>query len=216
MKYTMKGPGIIPAKEHRGPKMAVDAPGGAKVSGDARNRQKLRGFSQSLPMSLLRAREATMKHFRPTLRHFGFTEQQWRILRALAARAEIEVMELAEATYLLPPSVSRMLKDLEKRELILRRGSDHDMRRGIVSISPKGLRLIDIAGQYSETIYARITRRYGAEKLAALQAALHELEAVLSEAPSISESLDLGPPPARATAPTRRGRPPKNRNGERQ
>ena len=202
--------------EGGGRKPTVGALGGSKVGRVARNRQKLRGFSRSLPMSLLRAREATMKHFRPTFRHFGVTEQQWRILRALAARTEIEVMELAEAAYLLPPSVSRMLKDLEKRELILRRGSDHDMRRGIVSISPKGLRLIDNAGQYSETIYARITRRYGAEKLVALQAALHELEAVLSETPSISQRLDLGPPPSKATAPTRRGRPPKNRKGERE
>ena len=37
----------------------------------------------------------------------------------------------------------------------------------------------------SETIYAEITRRYGAQKLAELQNMLRELEIVLSEGPPI-------------------------------
>ena len=48
-------------------------------------RQPMREFSRSLPMSLLRAREAVMRQFRPSLRSHGLTEQQWRILRALLA-----------------------------------------------------------------------------------------------------------------------------------
>src|SRR6266849_5130597 len=48
-------------------------------------RVPMREFSRSLPMSLLRAREAVMRHFRPSLRDHGLTEQQWRILRALAS-----------------------------------------------------------------------------------------------------------------------------------
>ena len=55
----------------------------------------MREFSRSLPMSLLRAREAVMRHFRPSLRDHGLTEQQWRILRALASIDAIEVTELA-------------------------------------------------------------------------------------------------------------------------
>ena len=47
-------------------------------------RAPMREFSRSLPMSLLRAREAVMRQFRPSLREHGLTEQQWRILRALA------------------------------------------------------------------------------------------------------------------------------------
>ncbi len=52
--------------------------------GNARARRApMREFSRSLPMSLLRAREAVMRQFRPSLRNHGLTEQQWRILRAL-------------------------------------------------------------------------------------------------------------------------------------
>ncbi len=72
-------------------------------------------FSESLPMALLRTREAVMRLFRPGLRSHGVTEQQWRILRALAHAGPMEVTELAEATFLLAPSLSRILPDLEKR-----------------------------------------------------------------------------------------------------
>jgi homoprotocatechuate degradation regulator HpaR len=105
-----------------------------------------------------------MRHFRPGLHHFGITEQQWRVLRALTAVESIEVMALAEATFLLPPSLSRILKDLDERGLIFRRTSREDMRRGIISISEQGRQLIDMAGSHSEVVYAEITRRYGAER----------------------------------------------------
>lgn len=144
-------------------------------------RVPMRDFSRSLPMSLLRAREAVMRLFRPSLRHHGLTEQQWRILRALAAVDAIEVTELARVAFLLGPSLSRMLRDLEARRLIERRTAKADLRRGVVTISAKGLRLIEAVAPTSEAIYAAMTRRYGAGKLAALQDMLHALEDSLSE-----------------------------------
>jgi homoprotocatechuate degradation regulator HpaR len=136
----------------------------------------MRDFSRSLPMSLLRAREAVMKQFRPSLRRHGLTEQQWRILRALAAVDAVELTELARVAFLLGPSLSRILRDLEGRGLIERRTAKVDLRRGVVSISPKGLKLIELVAPTSESIYARITQRYGAQKLAELQAMLAALE----------------------------------------
>jgi homoprotocatechuate degradation regulator HpaR len=129
----------------------------------------MRDFSRSLPMSLLRAREVVMKQFRPSLRHHGLTEQQWRILRALAAVDAIEVTELARVAFLLGPSLSRILRDLETRQLIERRTAKADLRRGVVSISQKGLKLIELVAPTSEAIYAAITQRYGAGRLAELQ-----------------------------------------------
>jgi homoprotocatechuate degradation regulator HpaR len=141
----------------------------------------MREFSRSLPMSLLRAREAVMRHFRASLRHHGLTEQQWRILRALAAVETIEVTELARVAFLLGPSLSRILRDLEARDLIERRVAKADLRRGVVSISARGLRLMEAVAPSSEAIYAAITKRYGARKLAELQGMLHALEHSLSE-----------------------------------
>src|ERR1700676_2457967 len=150
-------------------------------------RTPMREFSRSLPMSLLRAREALMRQFRPSLRNHGLTEQQWRILRALTAVETIEVTELARVAFLLGPSLSRILRDLEARHLIERRTAKDDLRRGVVSISPKGLKLIEAVAPNSEAIYAEITRRYGARKLAELQDMLHALEGRLSELTVVDE-----------------------------
>src|ERR1700712_5358080 len=143
----------------------------------AARRVPMRDFSRSLPMSLLRAREAVMRQFRPSLRHHGLTEQQWRILRALAAVDTIEVTELARLAFLLGPSLSRILRDLEARHLIERRVDKADLRRAVVSISAKGLKLIEAVAPSSEAIYAAITKCYGARKLADLQNMLVALEA---------------------------------------
>jgi homoprotocatechuate degradation regulator HpaR len=143
-------------------------------------RVPMREFSRSLPMSLLRAREAVMRQFRPSLREHGLTEQQWRILRALAAIDTIEVTELAHTAFLLGPSLSRILRDLEARHLIERKAAKTDLRRGVVSISEKGLKLMERVAPTSEEIYAAITRRFGARRLAELQDMLGALEASLA------------------------------------
>ena len=155
--------------------------GSGAVGRSAARHQPMREFSRSLPMSLLRAREAVMRQFRPSLRNHGLTEQQWRILRALTAVETIEVTELARVAFLLGPSLSRILRDLEARHLIERRVAKADLRRAMVSISAKGLKLIEAVAPSSEAIYAEMTKRYGARKLAELQDMLHALESSLAD-----------------------------------
>ena len=55
-----------------------------------------------------------------------------------------------------------------------------DQRRVVVSISARGLRLIEAVAPSSEAIYAAMTERYGARKLARLQEMLQALEDCLS------------------------------------
>jgi len=141
----------------------------------------MREFSRSLPMALLRAREAVMRRFRPSLRDAGLTEQQWRILRALSAIDQIEVSELARETFLLGPSLSRILRDLEARRLVQRRSPQTDLRRGLVSITPAGLSLLNAVAPVSEAIYVEITRRFGAKNLEALHTMLQVLETELRD-----------------------------------
>ena len=154
---------------------------GSGEASEMARRAPMRDFSRSLPMLLLRAREAVMRQFRPSLRNHGLTEQQWRILRALTAVDAIEVTELARTAFLLGPSLSRILRDLEARQLIERRTAKADLRRAVVSISAKGLKLIDAVAPTSEAIYAEITGRFGARKLAELQEMLGVLERSLAE-----------------------------------
>lgn len=141
----------------------------------------MRAFSQSLPMALLRAREAVMRRFRPALRRQGVTEQQWRVLRALADAGALEITALAQATFLLAPSLSRILPDMEARGLISRRQLDSDLRRSAISLEPKGVRLIAAHAPDSERTYEAIARRFGPQRLEHLFRLLSELEGVLGE-----------------------------------
>src|SRR5437868_10323107 len=162
---------------------------GADAAETAR-RAPMRDFSRSLPMSLLRAREAVMRQFRPSLRNHGLTEQQWRILRALTAVDAIEVTELARTAFLLGPSLSRILRDLEARQLIERKTAKADQRRSMVSISREGVKLMASVAPSSEAIYAEITQRFGARKLAELQEMLGQLELCLARTEARDEITD--------------------------
>ena len=139
----------------------------------------MRDFSKSLPMSLLRAREAVMRQFRPSLRAYDLTEQQWRILRALSATGEAEVSSLARSAFILGPSLSRILRDLEARRLIRRHLVRNDLRRSVVALTARGAQLIAAIAPTSEAIYAEIAARFGAARLVELQDMLGELEACL-------------------------------------
>jgi len=149
---------------------------GAKPGRVAHQRVRLRDFSRSLPMALLLTREAVMRHFRPALRAVNLTEQQWRVLRALGAVHEIEVTALANATFLLAPSLTRILKDLEERRLIGRRAAPQDARTALISISPQGVALMEKAGVRSERIYRAMTERIGEERMETLMRLLKEVE----------------------------------------
>jgi len=153
---------------------------GASVQRGNRHEPPIRDFSRSLPMALLRAREAVMKHFRASLRNHNLTEQQWRVLRALEAIEEIKVSDLAKETFLRGPSLSRILRDLVARNLIVRRTCNDDLRSDLISISEAGRAIIDVHGPESEAIYAEIAQRVGEREMAQLLESLKHLEKELS------------------------------------
>ncbi len=142
----------------------------------------LRPFNQSLPMVLLRAREATMRRFRPHLATRGLTEQRWRVLRALTSAAEpLDVGDVADRTFLLAPSLSRILTDLEGLGLVHRAADPVDRRRALLSLTEDGRRLVARVAPESEAIYGQIEECFGAQRLDALLADLRDLEDALTE-----------------------------------
>ncbi len=134
----------------------------------------LREFERSLPMQLLRAREAAMSRFRPMLRKHGLTEQQWRALRVLAAFPDIDASEIAERSLLLPPSLSRILQFLTGQRLVRRTQDTNDQRRSVFKLTAKGRRVFDAVAPDSEALYASIADDFGEKRLAALYELLAE------------------------------------------
>jgi homoprotocatechuate degradation regulator HpaR len=151
------------------------------VSAVPDNSAPLRDFQHSLPMELLKAREAAMSRFRPMLRQHGLTEQQWRVIRALAAYPKIDASELAKRSFLLAPSLTRILQFLEGENLVKRSSDANDQRRYVFVLTEKGRRIYSEVGPDSELLYAEIERNFGVDKLEALYALLAEFCTALAE-----------------------------------
>lgn len=97
---------------------------------------------RNLPQLFLQAREQLMMHFRPVFQHFGLTEQQWRVLRALDEHDELEPWELCEACHFHSSSMAGILARMTELKLIVRHPVPEDQRRLRIALSAKGDRLV--------------------------------------------------------------------------
>ncbi|WP_105439357.1 homoprotocatechuate degradation operon regulator HpaR [Neorhizobium sp. T25_13] len=142
---------------------------------DKNHPRLLRSTRQALPIALLKAREAVMGHFRPMLAQHNVTEQQWRVLRLLSERGQIDATELAQGAALLAPSLTRMIKTLEDRKLIRTTKDTADGRRLLVRIDDAGAKLLEEVRPESLKIYEELELRIGHDKIEALIALLNEV-----------------------------------------
>jgi len=138
-------------------------------------------FDRSLPMSLLRAREAVMSKFIPSLKEHGLSAQQWRAIRSLEQEDGIEISELSKRCYLLKPSMSRIVQNLENRLLIERRNVASDQRRTALYLTQAGRDLVQLVAPKSEERYQFISRQFGNGKLELLQELLEDLVNAINE-----------------------------------
>ena len=130
---------------------------------------------RSLPMALLRAREAVMEEFRPMLAKHDVTEQQWRVMRVLAEAGQLDASEVALRASILSPSLTRIIRNLEDRKLIRRKKDSNDGRRVMLEIAPSGAALIKKVMPESASAYQRLDARYGATKINQLLDLLDEI-----------------------------------------
>lgn len=142
----------------------------------------MRDFAHSLPMALLQARESAMRRFRPMLRGHGLTEQQWRVIRALAEVDHIEVSELAERSLLLGPSLTRILQFLESKDLVSRTRVVADQRRSTIALTASGRSVFEEVAPDSEACYAEIEEAFGKDGLDQLYDQLHRMYVALETA----------------------------------
>jgi len=126
----------------------------------------LRPLDNSLAISLLRAREAVMAHFRPQLLQYDLSEQQWRVIRVLAESGELDAGTLASRSCIHPASLSRILRSLQKRKLLRTAQSRTDSRRLLVELATGGRELFEQMAPVSENIYRRLEKRLGKSLIA--------------------------------------------------
>ena len=109
------------------------------------------------------------------MRANDLSPQQWRVLRALVESQGLEISALAERCHLLMPSLSRIIQNLEGRNLVIRSTSSKDQRCSIISITQEGTLLVERMSPESEARYKHITEVFGFGKLELLYELLDEL-----------------------------------------
>ena len=135
----------------------------------------MRKFEDSIPLKLLKAREATMSLFRPVLQSIPLTEQQWRVIRALVEHGELESKQLADLCCILSPSLTGIISRLEQQDYINRRRSPEDQRRVLISLTNKAKQMFDSVSPSLEARYQEITKQFSKENMQELEKLLDQL-----------------------------------------
>lgn len=145
--------------------------------------RKMPPFEQSLAALLLGAKEAVIGPMRLKLRAYNITEPQWRVLRVINDRGDIDATGLADIGLLHAPSVTRILKDLEARKLISRQVDPGDRRRASLVLSPAGQEIVEAVSHDVMDIMEYYAARFGSDRLERLGRELCALsEAIKSPA----------------------------------
>ena len=139
----------------------------------------LRRTQRSLPIALLRAREAVMGPIREMLATSGINEQKWRVLRVLEERGPTELTILAPEACLLLPSLTRIIRTLEEDGRVTRATPSEDRRKAVVAVTDQARSLIAAHAAESNAIFARLEQDFGAERLNQLLDLLEDLQSAL-------------------------------------
>lgn len=148
-------------------------------------------YERSLTVALLRARESTMRRFKQFADAQDLTLPQWRVLRALADGDPLDAGTLCQRCVILPPSLTRILRALADRGLIVQVPCS-DARRHRVTITPAGQELFDGLVVQSEGTRREIDAAFGPERMQLLLDMLNDLHR-LTEALPDPGGYDLEP-----------------------
>jgi homoprotocatechuate degradation regulator HpaR len=134
---------------------------------------------RNLPLLLLRAREALMQQFRPYLTEQGLTDQQWRVVRALAEThpQPLEPRQIGELCLISSPSLAGMLARMEGLGLVVRQRMENDQRRVAVKLTPKARRIAARVAEQAEGRYQALEAAIGVDLMHQVVDALDALAA---------------------------------------
>ena len=141
--------------------------------------RKLPPFEQSLAAIVLSAKESVIAPMRPKLREFNITEPQWRVMRVLNDRGATDATCLSDVSLLHGPSVTRILKDLEERKLVVREPDANDKRRALVVLTPDGRDIVKVISRDVLRVMRAYSERFGEQRLERLTNELRALSAAI-------------------------------------
>jgi len=147
-------------------------------------------------MLLLAAREAVTQRFRFQNQAHGLTEQQWRVIRALAEVESLEIHALSGQCRIHAASLSRILPKLHRDGLIARSAKAADQRCVIVSLTPRGRQIISDTWPDASRVYEQLARDVGPDRLEHMYQVLEEFITLLETSKPEPDREGAAPTPA--------------------
>ncbi len=141
--------------------------------------RKLPPVERTLGMLLLTAMDAVLAPMRPRLREHHITEPQWRAMRVLNDRGSIDATSLSDVAFLHAPSVTRILRELERRKLVVREPDANDKRRTLVALTSGGRELVKLISRDVLRVMREYSERFGDQRLERLSDELRALSAAI-------------------------------------
>jgi DNA-binding MarR family transcriptional regulator len=127
-----------------------------------------------------KAARAITSHYDDALKPCGLRSTQFTLLIAASLSSESSISELAEHLGMDRTTLSRNIKPLERDGFVLLR-NDHPGRTVVVTLTPKGRRVMERALPMWQEAQRRLTRRFGAADTQDLDARLDRLVSVESQ-----------------------------------
>jgi homoprotocatechuate degradation regulator HpaR len=135
---------------------------------------------ENLPLLLLQVREGVLRHFRPVLSAHGFTEQQWRIIRAIHERGALEPREISVLCGLSSPSLAGVLARMDDAGMVKRSRHKNDQRRVLVALTAQSLRKVEQLAPEINATYDKIEALLGTARTRQLAKLLRDACAALN------------------------------------
>ncbi len=106
---------------------------------------------------------------------YGVSRREWRLVGLVAVYGSTSPSELATLAHLDRPCVSRAIRELVEKGLLVRTGLPNDHRRARVDITEKGKKLYEVVFPQVVHIHKAILEILTTEQLAAFDTALELL-----------------------------------------
>lgn len=136
-----------------------------------------------LPALLAQAHFVIAQEFHKIVRRKGFTVSEWRVLASLAGSGPVPIGRLAQFVVMKQPTVTRVLDRQEARGEVRRIAHASDRRITLVTITPKGMRLVSQLIKLAREHEQRVLEPFGMLAAAELKATLKTIIAMHEPGP---------------------------------
>ncbi|MBV1868086.1 MAG: MarR family transcriptional regulator [Marinosulfonomonas sp.] len=132
----------------------------------------------SLATACVRGRHAVISHFTEFLAEIKMSEQQWRSIRTINDFEPIRLSVLCQRTCIHKVSMTRIIRALTQRGLVLSQPDLSDGRAQVITVTEEGKKFIRSVSPQADQITGSVVKKFGRENTKRLLDLLDQLSRI--------------------------------------